>query len=310
MIKLDEITKGDYIVLLPFCDRDIKDSVIYSFNNVIMLDGNETKDDAKILTQFINNNLNQLIVFDFCDLYRDILPFIKKNIKVKCIYKNNIAALTNGNVRESLYFPMEFYDRKIIKTIGLLDKSTSVVLKNSKYNVCYVALDVPFKSTKYKKSNSIGLLGDDFNPNHNTYNELSALKLVNYSKLKMVKHMAATEHFINFFGLKENVVENIDDVIKDNFVNLYVNFTSTNVELVLKSMDKNIPCVLGNTDIFDDFSYLKEELVLKSDDDIREIAEKIEKVRLDHDEIIKEYQKFRKAYTKLSQKTIEMFLKK
>lgn len=310
MIKLDKITKGDYVVLLPFCDIDIKDSVIYSFNNVIMLEGNETKDDAKGLTDFINNNLKQLIVFDFCDFYRDILPYIKKSIKVKYIYKNNIAALTNGNVRESFYFPMEFYDRKIIKTIGCLDKSTSIVLKNSKYNVCYVALDIPFKSCKYKKSNSIGLIGDDFNPNHNIYNELSALKLVNYSKLKMIRHMVATEHFIDFFGLKEDFMQNIDDVIKDNFVNLYVNFTSTNVELVLKSMDRNIPCILGNTDIFDDFSYLKEELVLKSDDDIREIAQKIEKVKLNHDEIIKEYQKFRKEYTKLSKKTIQMFLKK
>ena len=46
-------------------------------------------------------------------------------------------------------------------------------------------------------------------------------------------------------------VEEIFDL--SNEINLYCNFTFNNMELILKSLDLGIPCLLGNTDIFDDW---------------------------------------------------------
>ena len=103
--------------------------------------------------------------------------------------------------------------------------------------------------------------------------------------------MKATKEFISFFNLKCKKEENIDNVIKDNFVNLYVNFTNTNNELIKKSFDLGIPCIVGNTNYFDNNKYLKENLVVKSDDDLREISEKIDFVRNNRDKIRQEYEK-------------------
>lgn len=306
---INKLENKDYIVLLPEIDYDIKDSVEYSFENVFYLDYELTKEDAKIIIDFINNNDSQLIIFDYSEFYRLILPYIRKNRKIKWIYKNNISSMTNGKARATFTNLMEFCDRNIVDTIGCLDESTYEVLKNSGYKTKHLLLDVSSNSKKAKKSNSIGLIGNDYNPNHNTYNQLSALKLVDYSYVKIVKSMPATNHFIDFFEIKEKSVNTLDEAMSDNFINLYCNFTFTNYELILKSMDMGIPCLLGNTEIFDKFLKLKGYLVLESDDDINEISSKIINIKENKESILKEYKKFREDYTKKSIDTIKKFLK-
>lgn len=306
---INNVKNKNYIVLLPKNDYDIKDSVEYSFENVIYLDYETTKEDADILIDFINNKANQLIIFDYSEFYRLILPYIRKSKKIKWIYKNNIAQITDGNVRQTFNYIMEFYDRDIIDEIGCLDYSTYEILKNSSYKAKYIMLDVNPKTKKSKKSDSIGLIGNDYNPNHNVYNELSALKLIDYSYVKLIKTMPATNHFIKFFDIKEKEVNTLNEVMSDNFVNLYCNFTSTNTELILKSMDMGIPCILGNTDIFDKYPKLKTYLVLQSDDDISEIANKIKNVKENNKDILQMYEKFRESYSKNSKSSIDKFLK-
>lgn len=306
---INKLKNKDYIVLLPSCDYDIRDSVEYCFENVFFLDYEPTKEDADIIIKFMNEVGKELILFDYHAFYRLILPYIRKNKKIKWVYKNNLASITDGCIRATFTNIMEFYDRDIVNEIGCLDASTYEVLKACGFRVKHLLLDVNVKGKKPKKSESIGLLGDDYNPNHNVYNELSALKLVDYSYVKMLKTMPATNHFLKFFDMKEKEVMTLDEVMCDNFVNLYVNFTVNNFEIILKSMDNGVPCLLGNTDIFDKYPKLKKYLVLNSDDDINEIAEKIKFVKENKEAILKEYEKFRKKYTEQSKKTIENILK-
>ncbi|MDO4611332.1 MAG: hypothetical protein Q4B34_00485 [Candidatus Saccharibacteria bacterium] len=309
ILDIYKIKNDDYIVLLPRCDEDIKESVAGSFKNVFFMDYDLTEEHAKALLEFINKRKNNLLLFDFDDFYRIVLPFVKKQTKVKWVYKNNLALLTDWCIRPTFSVIMEFYDRNMIETIGCLDKSTHLVLKNAGYRSKYIQLDVKRTSQKSKKHNSIGILGKDYAPNHNIYNELSAVKLVDYDYVKILKEMPATKHFIDFFGIKEKEVEGLDEIMKDNFVNLYCNFASDNAGIVLKSLDMGVPCILGNTDLFDRFPKLKKYLVLQSDDDIGEIAEKINGVRENYEKIMTEYEKFRKKYSEESRKSIEEFLR-
>ena len=308
ILDIHKIKNKNYIVLLPECDSDIKDSVEYSFENVFYFDYKIEKEHIDILIDFINKELKQLIIFDYDESYRKILPYIRKKIKIKWIYKSNLSLLTYCQIRATFNSLMEFYDRSIIDLIGCLDYSTYEVLKNSGYNVEHVLLDVKRKEVKQRKSNSIGVLGNDYNSNHNTYNQLSALKLVEYSYVKINKNMSATKHFIDFFDIKEKLVDTFDDVMSNNYVNLYCNFTANNFELILKSMDMGIPCILGNTDIFDKNNVLKKYLVLESDDDINEIAYKINTIKDNKELILKEYDKFRTEYIKNSKKQISKFI--
>ncbi|MEE0699665.1 MAG: hypothetical protein U0M66_03680 [Bacilli bacterium] len=311
-MKISDINKvknKDYVVLLPKCDYDIRESVEHSFENVFYLDYELTKEDAKTLIEFINNKGNQLILFDYDEFYRLLLPYLRKSKIVKWIFKNSLAGLTDGCVRATFTNIMEFYDRNIVDKIGCLDKPTSEVLKRAGYNVEHILLDIKANKRKTRPTNSIGIIGNDYNPNHNIYNELSALKLVDYNYVKVIKTMPATEHFIGFFNIKEKKVESLNEVISNNFVNLYCNFTNVNFELVLKSMDMGIPCILGNAGIFDKYPKLKKYLVLESDDDINEIAIKINNAKEKRTEILSEYEKFRGKYSLESKKSIEKLLK-
>ena len=101
--------------------------------------------------------------------------------------------------------------------------------------------------------------------------------------------MKATTHFYKYFNINSKVFDNIDDVIEDNFVNLYINFTNTNKELILKSYNCGVPVIVGNTDFYDNNKYLKEHLVVKSDDDVNEISEKINFVKKNYKKIMEEY---------------------
>ena len=309
ILDINKLDNNDYIVLLPKIDCDIKDSVEYTFKNVFYLDYELTQDHAKVLVNYVNEKAKGLILFSYDPFYRLILPHIKKKKQVKWVFKNSMAYMTQAQVRETFTNIMEFYDRNIVNTIGCLYGSTYKVLKNAGYNAMLLRLDIERKKAKPNKSNSIGILGDDFNPNHNTYNELSALKLVDYSYVKMIRCMPATEHFVNFFGIKEKVANNIDEVMKNNFVNLYTCFTATNYELFLKSMDMGVPCLLGNTSIFDKYPKLKKYLSLESDDDINEIASKIKDIKENKEIILKEYDKYRKDYSKKSKELLNKFLK-
>lgn len=308
--NLENIVNNNYIVLLPGCNYNIRNSVEFSFENVVNIENTDESEIEKLI-KFINKEVKQLIIFNFDEIYRKILPYIKKSIIVKCVYSYNLAKMTDGNIRAIFNNIMEFYDRKIIMKIGCTDFSTFNVLNNAKYNVEHVILDIkqPNKREQKKQSKTIGLLGNDYDPNHNTYNQLSAIKMVDYDKIKIIKNMPATEHFINFFNIKEQHVNSMEEVLKDNFVNLYANFTGTDYNLVLESMDVGIPCILGNTDFFDEYPELKEKLVLNSDDDISEISEKINNAKLNGDKIIELYKEFRKKYSENSKKSVIDFTK-
>lgn len=310
-MKINEISKlkeKEHIVLLPKHDYDIKKSTEYSFKNVISLEEELSEDDIKQIIDTVNEKNVQLILFDYDEIYRKIIPYIRKNRKIKWVMKNSMAAMTDGAVRATFSNLMEFCDRNLISCIGCIDSGAYEVLKNAGYNTKRILLDIKEEKASSKKSNSIGLLGDDYNPNHNTYNQLTAITMVDYDYIKIIKHMPATRDFIKFFNIKEKEVSNEDEVIKDNFINLYCNFTSTVTEKILMSMDNGIPCLLGNIDIFDNYKVLKENLILISDDDVNEIAKKIMTVKNNSSKIMDEYKKFRKDYTKLSKESIESFL--
>ena len=73
-------------------------------------------------------------------------------------------------------------------------------------------------------------------------------------------------------------------------------------------MDNGIPCLVGNTDLFDSSIYLKKMLVLESDDDVNEIAFKINEIRKNKEEIISKYIDFRNSYSKIAKEKYERFL--
>ena len=279
----------DKIVLLPILDMEIFDSLNNTIGNVIKFD--KMDDDKEIVKNINDSKIRKIYLVGNDDFYRYLLPRLNNDIKVCWIFKNSFSDLSNGGVRYVLNCIFEFYDRKLIESIGCINNDNITVFENAGYTCEYINLDIKHNKKKYKESNSIGILSNDYDPNNNFYNQLASLTYIDYDYCKFKYVMKATKDFISFFNLKCIKEDNIDNVIKDNFVNLYVNFTNTNNELIKKSFDLGIPCIVGNTNYFDNNKYLKDNLVVKSDDDIREISKKIDFVRENREKIIEEYNK-------------------
>lgn len=288
LLKLKNQTK---IVLLPKYDIEIKDSLENTIGNFVEI--KEKENEKEILDIINSSKIKKIYLVGNNDFYRYLLPRRNKNIEVCWIFKNSFSDLSNGGVRYALNCIFEFIDRKLIDSIGCINKDNLEVFENAGYKCEYINLDIKHTLQPYKESNTIGILSNDYDPNNNFYNQLASLTYIDYEYCKFMYVMKATKEFISFFNLKCKKEENIDNVIKDNFVNLYVNFTNTNSELIKKSFDLGIPCIVGNTNYFDNNKYLKENLVVKSDDDIREISEKIDFVRNNRDKIMQEYEKLK-----------------
>lgn len=278
------------IVLLPKDNFDIYDSINYTLKNVIKIDS--PNEDNCIIEMINDSKINKIYFVGYNDIYRYIMPRIKNDIEVCWIYPYSFSNLSNAGVRYNIQTIFEYYDRNLIESIGCFSTDNKEVFENAGYKTEFIDLKIEKElNITVNKSNSIGILSDDFDPNNNFYNQLAALTFINYDICKITYIMRATKEFIKFFDLKCKKESTKEDVMKDNFVNLYINFTNTNNELIQKSFNLGIPCIVGNTSFFDNNSYLKEHLVVKSDDDINEIAEKIEFVRKNAKKILEEYKK-------------------
>ena len=287
--KLNKLNKEKTIVILPKGDNDINDSLNFTISKTIIIDNEKENDE--IITSINTSKINKIYLVGYHDIYRFILPRIKKQIEVCWIFRNSFSELSNSGVRYVLHCILEYFDRDLIKSIGCINKDNLKVLENAGYKCEYIELKIKNKTKNVKYENTIGIISKDYDPNNNFYNQLAALKFVDYDYAKFDYVMGATYHFIDFFDLKVKKELNIDKLLSNNIVNLYINFTNTNYELVQKSFNYGVPCILGNTNIFDKNEYLKEHLIVKSDDDINEIAEKIQYVIKNREKIMKEAQK-------------------
>ena len=308
--NLDIIYNKKYLVIVPKACEDLLDAFEYSFGNTILMNNNI--DGINFMIDFINsNNFEQLIFVDYLLEYETIIKSLNRKHEIKIIFTKKLGALSDSYLSYLFYGVYNLYTKYNFSKLAFLDKALYDIMKKNHKNVAYINLDIAKAKKvpeKYDKE-MIGILNDQHSPLHSFYNELSAIKLTNHYKVKLAKPNKITRNFLKLFRIKHKITSK-NNLHLENAVNLYVNFSNDIETTILKSFDSNTPCILGNTNIFDDYKYLKENLVLKSDDNVNEIAEKIKLVSENRDKILEEYNSFRKSYTEKSKKTIEEFLER
>ena len=95
-----------------------------------------------------------------------------------------------------------------------------------------------------------------------------------------------------------------------NDVNLYVTFTECSPMIPLESFELGVPCVIGNNTDFFKNSKLNDMLVVKEEDSIDEIYEKINIAIENKEEIMSLYKEWKAEYSKEVIKLKEEFLNK
>ena len=302
--SLDIIYNKKYLVIVPTMSEELLDSFEYTFGNSLLTKND--LDEISFYTQFINqNNFQQIIFVDFQLEYLELIDKLDEKHDIKFIFTKSLASLSDTFFYDVFKNIVKLYNQEKISAIGFLDNNLYEVLKKKYKNIFYLLLDrEECTSAQNKNDKTIGILNNQEDPKHSYYNELSAIKLLDGYTAKITKPSKVNKEFLKTFDIQYKVVKN---AIKNNEINLYINFTNNNYLLFLESMDNNIPCILGNTSILDNNKKLKEYLVMKSDDDVNEIADRVKNAIKNKKEILKLYSDFRKEYKEETNKRVEKF---
>lgn len=293
-------------VIIADKTTDYKNALNYSFNdnNIVYISENESIKSLEKIANDISNskNVTFLNLNKSNDFLINILP---KKIHKTVILQYSISELSDIDVYNQLLLTMKYLDSGLIQNVYCLDYSSYLIFKNQ-YKFKYLQLDTEIFNND--SGEGLGLIAHPGDYYAGIMNEVSAITLTDYTTVKIYKPEQVVTKFCKRFGIKVIKTKNLTETLSGNEINLYVNFCNISYALILESMDKGIPCVLGNTDFFDSNKTLKEFLVLRSDDSIDEIKEKIDLIKNNKEKIFDEYKKFRKEYTKKSQKSLEEFI--
>ena len=285
----NKIFDESILVIVSDSNIDIYDSLKEEFNNIIIASDKYSTDG--FIESINNSKISKIYLAGNHSFYQFLLPRLKNKIEVCWIYSNSFSSLSDIFIRADFSVIYDYYDRGYVKSIGCIKEEFQSVFKNAGYRCELLNLvkkqDV--LNTNNSNSNSIGIISNDHDPRNNFYNQLASLVLVDYDFCKCIVKKKATKKFADFFKVKIEKKNNINDVIKNNFVNLYVNFTNTNDRYIIESFKLGVPVLVGNTTFFQKSKYLQEHLVVKSGDSVDEISNKIKFVKENYNKILEEY---------------------
>ena len=289
------------VVISP--NSNYYNAISYSFGEDAVFEFDE-KNSIKKIEKYASSlgGVQNIVFYNLTEANDLLLNMLSNNSKKYIIFEYSVSELSDYKKLNELLLLLKYIDMNLVDGIICIDYVTYMLLKD-KYGAKYLKLDV--LQTKGSTGNSIGIIDDSSSVYGNTINELSAITLTNYKNVKTYKPIRAVSKFAKRFNLKLIKSKSISECIDGNTINFYGQFSSICYPFILESMDRGIPCIVGNTDFFDGNEVLKSNLVLKSDDDINEMNDKILSVEKNKQIILNEYAKFRKEYTKLAKKSIK-----
>lgn len=278
----------------------------YNFNYVYILETNY-KETMNFIDFIRKNDIKEIILIDYRLEYEMITDRLLDTTKISTILTFDLASLTNEyciTVHDAI---LNLCNSNKLSKIGVLDKNLYRLLKTQFENTYLLYLDVPQDARRDDKQEGIAILSDSNDAKHSYYNSLSAIRLIG-EKANLIKHTDLNKKFNQEFQIKAKEYQTMDEAIQASEVALYVNFCNSDNSVFFTCMDKGIPCIVGNNTLFEKDTALKKLLQVKSDDNIDEIAQKIKEVKENKEEILKQYQEYRKQYTKKSIESIKNFV--
>ncbi|MCI8460732.1 MAG: hypothetical protein HFE81_04975 [Bacilli bacterium] len=276
---------SDYCEALKHC---------FGKENIIYL---KEEEDIKILEKIskeIEEETN-IIFFNLTKTNYLLLNMLPKKVNISVIFEYSVSEFSDFDKSSEALLILKYMEIGIIKNVYCLNKATYQIFE-PKYKFKYIQLDID--EQEKCPGETIGIIAESDDYYSGIVNELSAITFTDYREVRLYNPIKPVRKFCKDFNIKMIKEKSMRDVISNNEINLYVNFCGISYPLILESMDKGIPCIVGNTDFFDSNEILKKHLVMKSDDDINEIKDKILEVKKNKKLILNEYTKFRKKYSK------------
>lgn len=326
-LVLEEIKKynsKEYIVFYnPEC-IGIMNATKEIFDNTIpLVEIFNKKEIEDIAEELSKSNIKQIIFATQAHGYKALAEKIKeKNSKIiiKFMWHGSHSLFVNRDEEYFLESILDLEKRGIVTSIGFLKESMAKYYSLKGYNSYFVMNTVntikEAKSDIKRDEIKVGIYSSGDRWEKNTYNQLSACSLVD--KNIIVDSIPATELFKSYCKLMNiKYVEDLKtsvsrdelvDRMSKNTINLYVTFTECAPMIPLESMQVGVPCIVGDNNHYFTNTNLEKYLVVKSEDSIDEIAEKMKLCIENRDEIMRLYKEWKKEYDLKSKESVNKFL--
>lgn len=287
-----------YLVCVPKSRLDYLEALDYTLSNVCVFEPTDTY-VKKLIDFCVTNQIKKVILVDYMLEYENLATQLQDyNIEICDYLLVELGALTIQWHYEVFDGVLKLYKYGYIKNIITIDKNMESALKGN-FKVHHLPLDFPTVQNNDMsiKKDGIGILSNAVEPTHGFYNALSAVKLINeVTNIDKEVIVRPIKEFKELFSVQMQYKQT-EQILKNSEVNIYVNFTNNNYGWFFKSMDYGVPCIMGNQQIIEPSEKLYDYIIVKSDDDITEIADKIVYIKKHKQEIIELYDDFRKRYS-------------
>lgn len=326
--EINNIKNNDYIVFYnPEC-IGVMNSIKELFDNNQIIELKEIfnkKEITDIALKIKEKGIKQIIFSTMAYGYKSLAEFIytlDNTIKIKFLWHGSHSLFVNKNEEYFLESILDLEKRGIVTGIGFMKESMAEFYKLKGYKSYFLKNTV--NSIKYNKTTKkedsintrIGLYASGDRWEKNTYNQLSACAMIKNAIVDVVPNTTLSKSFSELMKIelksKETVTslsrQELFERIARNDVNLYVTFTECAPMVPLESLELGVPCIVGNNNHYFTNTELEKYLVVKSEDNIDEIYEKINLVINNKTNIIKLYKNWKKEYDKESKKSVQKFL--
>lgn len=288
--------KKEYIVISSNrVEPIINEALEYTFGNLVILKNDNKEVDLFAFKKL--ENYKRIIIVGFTNSSIRIIARAKKENKLYFIYDRE---LSDTSMEEMRIIGNLLQNKRICGVAFLYESSYLMFKKNKKVSI--INLNIGGNKSVTKR-NSIGIISKTNDFSSSFYNSLSAASLLDFNIYVPCKR-EVNKKFVKNYGIK---IKEDDNFLKNN-LNIHINFYDDLGLAFMKSMNSDSLCLIGNNILLKN-GILSEYLMVKSDDNVAEIYEKIQNALENKVEILKEYQKFKKNYDKLSKDSVDKFFK-
>lgn len=296
-----------------------KDIYLYlndNFDHIYYINNNSFKCTLRKIIKYIkNNNFKQVIIEDYFNNFDYLLNLLLENkIKVKLIWTKGVGTLNDPLELDNLSNVIKLYESKKIASLGFTDKSMYLLYKDKGCSLIkYTVKDTNIENFEEKNNDNVSVIGNGYNWQSNVYNQLSAIKMNNYD-LYNLNDINIVRRYLKFWNITtySNYTKLNCDTFRDNLDNISlcscVEFSNLYDLYCIDSYNHGVPVVLGNNTLFFKGTKLEDKVIVKSDDSINEIADKMKYCLNNRKSIIKEYNSLKKDYDIESKESIEEFI--
>ena len=327
--KLDEYKDKEYIIIHNPCWLGVTSATKELFTNLLPLEELYDKDDIERLAEKICYiNVHQVIFSAFNNGWDKLAKKIKQinsNIKIKVFWHGSNSQVIDEQNWNTNVLALNLQKEGVVDVFATCKESLLKFYEYHGYKTFFlkntVVLDEGIKSKvkKIEKCNDdnvkIGMYSANMDWRKNMFNQLAASSLIKNSKIYSIPLNFDAEVFCSkvdqdITGIKKSVArEELLIQMANNDINLYVTFSECAPMLPIESMEVGTLCITGDNHHYFKNTPLEEYLVVKREDDVIAIANKIKYALANKEQIFKLYKEWKKNYDIESIESVEEFLK-